>query len=83
MRNGVDLRGICIYPVLDRPDWDTFEPISCGIWAYDPVTGTRRVEKSYLACVQRCHEKLNRFLARKEAAKAKGATRSRKPAVTF
>ena len=22
MNNGVDLRGICIYPVLDRPDWD-------------------------------------------------------------
>jgi beta-glucosidase/6-phospho-beta-glucosidase/beta-galactosidase len=83
MRNGVDLRGICIYPVLDRPDWDTFEPISCGIWAYDPVTGTRRAEKSYLACVQRCHDKLKRFLARKEAAKAKGVNRRPKPAVTF
>lgn len=30
---GVDLRGICIYPVIDRPDWDDLQNYSkSGIW---------------------------------------------------
>lgn len=34
--NGVDLRGICIYPVTDRPDWDNLTDYSnCGIWDLD------------------------------------------------
>lgn len=33
---GVDLRGICIYPVIDRPDWDNLSSYSnCGIWDLD------------------------------------------------
>ncbi|SDB63106.1 Beta-glucosidase/6-phospho-beta-glucosidase/beta-galactosidase [Flavobacteriaceae bacterium MAR_2010_188] len=33
---GVDLRGICIYPVVDRPDWDDLTDYSkCGIWDLD------------------------------------------------
>ena len=35
-RNGVDLRGICIYPVTDRPDWDDLTSYSqCGIFDLD------------------------------------------------
>jgi len=34
--NGVDLQGICIYPVTDRPDWDNLNSYSnCGIWDLD------------------------------------------------
>jgi len=34
--NGVDLQGICIYPVTDRPDWDDLTSFSnCGIWDLD------------------------------------------------
>lgn len=34
--NGVDLRGICIYPVIDRPDWDDLTSYSnCGFWDLD------------------------------------------------
>jgi len=34
--NGVDLRGICIYPVTDRPDWDDLtQYCQCGIWDLD------------------------------------------------
>lgn len=34
---GIDLRGICIYPVIDRPDWDDLTSYSnCGIWDLDP-----------------------------------------------
>lgn len=33
---GVDLRGICIYPVIDRPDWDNLNYYStCGLWDLD------------------------------------------------
>lgn len=33
---GVDLRGICIYPVIDRPDWDDLNYYcNCGIWDLD------------------------------------------------
>lgn len=35
-QNGVDLKGICIYPVTDRPDWDNLDDYSdCGIWDLD------------------------------------------------
>lgn len=44
MKNGVDLQGICIYPVIDRPDWDTFECIPCGVWGYDEQSKKRVVE---------------------------------------
>lgn len=33
---GVDLNGICIYPITDRPDWDDLNSYSnCGIWDLD------------------------------------------------
>lgn len=33
---GVDLRGMCIYPVIDRPDWDDLTSYSnCGFWDLD------------------------------------------------
>ena len=33
---GVDLRGMCIYPVIDRPDWDDLTSFSnCGLWDMD------------------------------------------------
>ena len=35
-KKGVDLRGICIYPVTDRPDWDDLTKYcDCGIWDLD------------------------------------------------
>jgi len=35
-KNGVDLRGICIYPVTDRPDWDDLKCYChCGIYDLD------------------------------------------------
>jgi len=34
--NGVDIKGICIYPVIDRPDWDNTNCYcQCGIWDLD------------------------------------------------
>ncbi|HUP12799.1 MAG TPA: hypothetical protein VM187_11315, partial [Niastella sp.] len=62
MEKGVDLRGICIYPVLDRPDWDILENyIPCGIWGYNNAK-ERFAEEDYLACVRACHDKLQHYL---------------------
>jgi len=34
--NGVDLRGVCIYPITDRPDWDDVSKYcDCGMWDLD------------------------------------------------
>jgi hypothetical protein len=35
IERGVDLQGACIYPIIDRPDWDMQHYISCGVWGYD------------------------------------------------
>lgn len=35
LERGVDLRGVCIYPIIDRPDWDDMHVIDCGVWGYD------------------------------------------------
>lgn len=36
IQQGVDLRGICIYPVIDRPDWDDLTSYcKCGLWDLD------------------------------------------------
>lgn len=36
MARGVDLQGVCIYPIIDRPDWDHLNQyIPCGVWGYD------------------------------------------------
>ena len=36
VNNGVELLGMCIYPVIDRPDWDNLNVYhDCGIWDMD------------------------------------------------
>jgi hypothetical protein len=49
---GVDLRGACIYPVIDRPDWDDLHRcIDCGVWGYD-VAGNRIPHMESVAALQ-------------------------------
>lgn len=49
--NGVDLRGICIYPVTDRPDWDNLSSYcQCGIWDLDQ-NGNRIPHQEYVDAV--------------------------------
>ncbi len=60
IEEGVDLKGICIYPVLDRPDWDTFDYIECGIWGYNNEK-VRHVNQQYLETVQSCYAAIDQF----------------------
>jgi hypothetical protein len=65
MEKGVDLKGICIYPVIDRPDWDNPEHlIPCGIWTYDEKK-RRSTDLEYLNTVTNCMARMNNYLAHK------------------
>jgi beta-glucosidase/6-phospho-beta-glucosidase/beta-galactosidase len=64
LQKGVDLKGLCLYPVLDRPDWDEGHNIDCGIWSYNEQH-ERLTDAAYLATVQQCHEQIAQYLAGK------------------
>jgi hypothetical protein len=52
MAAGVPLQGLCLYPLVDRPDWD--EPQRwhrSGLWHADSATGLRTVEPAYAAAL--------------------------------
>ncbi|MBD0285474.1 MAG: hypothetical protein ICV79_08630 [Flavisolibacter sp.] len=67
MKKGVNLIGICIYPVLDRPDWDHMTYIPCGIWGYDEKIKERYVNAEYLATVQDCMSRMDSYLQQRKA----------------
>ncbi len=53
---GVDLKGICIYPVTDRPDWDNLNSYSnCGIFDLD-VNKNRIPDEETVISVRKCIE---------------------------
>jgi beta-glucosidase/6-phospho-beta-glucosidase/beta-galactosidase len=57
LKMGADLRGLCIYPVIDRPDWDDLVSYSnCGMWAID-AQKNRIADRSYIEAIIKCrHE---------------------------
>jgi beta-glucosidase/6-phospho-beta-glucosidase/beta-galactosidase len=66
MRSGVDLHGICIYPLIDRPDWDDLSAYChCGIWDMDEAKD-RQVCNGYLQTVLRCKRLVDRYLVDRE-----------------
>ncbi|MDB5250961.1 MAG: hypothetical protein JWP27_130 [Flaviaesturariibacter sp.] len=76
MEMGVDLRGVCLYPVLDRPDWDYPESlIPCGIWSYNRI-GERSTDEKLLETVQSCHSTLEAFYMLAMARRLEGAVKA-------
>lgn len=56
--NGVDLQGLCIYPVTDRPDWDDLASYSnCGIWDLDSDSN-RIPHQIYIDAIRKAQKKL-------------------------
>lgn len=54
IENGVELLGVCIYPVTDRPDWDDLTSYSnCGIWDLDQDCN-RIPHQDYIESVRKC-----------------------------
>lgn len=36
LKNDIPIKGVCIYPIIDRPDWDDLSNYcNCGIWDMD------------------------------------------------
>ncbi|WP_432221940.1 hypothetical protein ACRASX_15830 [Flavobacterium sp. TMP13] len=59
-KNGVDINGICIYPITDRPDWDNLNSYSnCGIWDLDE-NSNRIPHYEYINAVQNVHVKFKK-----------------------
>lgn len=62
MNMGVDLRGICIYPIIDRPDWDDLTLYSkSGIWDLGE-NKERIVDSGYLNALKECAGMLEKYL---------------------
>jgi beta-glucosidase/6-phospho-beta-glucosidase/beta-galactosidase len=61
MQAGVNLQGICIYPVLDRPDWDDLtDYCQCGLWDLDE-NKQRMPHHPYLDTLADCIESVKEF----------------------
>ncbi|KUJ59896.1 hypothetical protein AR687_20645 [Flavobacteriaceae bacterium CRH] len=59
-KNGVNLTGLCIYPVTDRPDWDNLSSYSqCGIWDFDE-NSNRIPHQEYMASVVKAQTTLKK-----------------------
>lgn len=61
IKAGVDLRGICIYPIIDRPDWDNLSIYSkSGIWDFGEEK-ERIPDPDYLASCKMCISLVDKF----------------------
>jgi len=49
---GVDVQGICLYPILDHPGWDDERHCPNGLWGFSDDGGTRPVYEPLLAEIQ-------------------------------
>ncbi|RYD96491.1 MAG: amine oxidase [Sphingobacteriales bacterium] len=59
LHSGLELFGICIYPVLNRPDWDYPERWhDSGIWKINRETFERSLDGPYGAAINHCINKL-------------------------
>ncbi len=60
MQLGVDLLGICIYPVTDRPDWDQLDSYCrCGLWDLDEEKN-RVPDDAYINSFLCCRDQLSK-----------------------
>ncbi|WP_207759831.1 glycoside hydrolase family 5 protein [Flavobacterium cyanobacteriorum] len=70
INKGVELLGMCIYPVTDRPDWDNLDSYSnCGIWDLDH-NKNRIPSLPVIKAVEECHKIINYCLENGPSAEA-------------
>jgi glycosyltransferase involved in cell wall biosynthesis len=43
MTSGVDLQGLCLYPILNHPGWDDDRHCQNGLWDYASPAGARQI----------------------------------------
>ena len=62
LETGVDLQGICIYPILDRPDWDDLLNYhNSGVFDFDGQKN-RVPHEGYVESLRKCVAKVDTFL---------------------
>ncbi|WP_411704217.1 NAD(P)-binding protein [Edaphovirga cremea] len=65
---GVDVLGICLYPAIDRPDWEDASVWNCsGLWDLDrkgPDPLARKLDSAYAAALLRAQHILDLFQTR-------------------
>lgn len=59
LRMDIPFWGICIYPIIDRPDWDELTTwFHSGIWDYFPESGFNRIlNTEYAESIRICQQK--------------------------
>jgi hypothetical protein len=71
MNKGVDLRGICLYPLIDRPDWDDLSDYhNSGLWDIDPLTKHRSIHQPYLDALLTCQQQISEGVSQRQTATA-------------
>ena len=64
MRGGVPVLGVCLYPIIDRPDWNDFAHWhNSGMWDVDnslgaPEAMTRRIHLGYAKSLRRAQARM-------------------------
>ncbi|WP_318386082.1 NAD(P)-binding protein [Enterobacter sp.] len=62
---GVDLLGICLYPIIDRPDWEALDRWHrSGLWEQDPAGAdplARKLDPAYAVALLQAQQRLDRF----------------------
>ncbi|WP_045689639.1 amine oxidase [Hymenobacter sp. AT01-02] len=73
IRAGVPLLGVCLYPIIDRPDWDHLTPWhNAGLWDADissPVPGlTRQLHEPSAEALREAQARVAQAIKRKSRA---------------
>jgi len=84
IRAGVDLHGICLYPILNHPGWDDDRHCFNGLWDYPGPAGAREIFKPLAEEIER-QRILERevYDASRESIKTSRSALSVAPAVEF
>src|SRR6185295_2312292 len=81
---GVDLQGICIYPILNHPGWDDDRHCFNGLWDYPGPSGAREIFKPLAEEMERQQiRERESYDPCRESKKSTGTALSVAPAVEF
>jgi beta-glucosidase/6-phospho-beta-glucosidase/beta-galactosidase len=76
LERGLPLQGVCLYPIIDAPDWNTGLYQQCALWDVKPQPGdplARVLNEPYAEALRTAQARLSHYLpARQQAAAIDG-----------
>ena len=66
MKAGVQVEGICLYPIVNHPGWDDDRHCHNGLWDYPDENGRREIYQPLADEVQRQREEFDRLTRKTE-----------------